>query len=192
VVVVPITRSNDDAGASVVAEATERLERECPPGVRLRVDGREGMRPGEKYAHWELRGVPLRIVVGAKDLAGGNVTVVHRVDGAQETVPLAGLAAQLPSLLEAAQQAIFARARQRLDERSVDVSTLDELIAAFAERPVFATAPMCNTDECEAAVKAAVHALTVRVLRADRPAHGALCIACGEPTDFNALLARSY
>ena len=88
--------------------------------------------------------------------------------------------------------AIFARAHQRLDDRSVDVSTLEELVAAFAERPVFATGPMCNTDECEVAVKAAVHALTVRVLRADRPAHGALCIACGKPTDFNALLARSY
>jgi len=192
VVVVPITRSNDDAGAAMVGDAVARLERECPAGVRLRVDSREGMRPGEKYAHWELRGVPLRIVVGAKDLAGGNVTLVHRVDGAQETVPLAGLAAQLPSLLAASQRAIFDRARKRLDERSVDVSTLDELIAAFAERPVFATAPMCNTNECETAVKGAVHGLTVRVLRADRSANGAPCIACGEPTEFSALLARSY
>ena len=150
------------------------------------------MRPGEKYAHWELRGVPLRIIVGAKDLAGGNVTLVHRVDGAQEAVPLDGLAAQLPQLLDAAQQAIFERARKRLEERSVDVSSLDELVAAFAERPVFATAPMCNTAECETAVKAAVHALTVRVLRSDRPSDGAPCIACGKPADFYALLARSY
>ncbi len=163
-----------------------------PRGVRLRVDDRDGMRPGEKYAHWELRGVPLRIIVGAKDLAGGSVTLVHRVDGAQQTVPLDGLAAQLPQLLDAAQQAIFERARKRLEERSVDVSTLDELVAAFAERPVFATAPMCNTGECETAVKAAVHALTVRVLRSDRPSDGAPCIACGKPADFYALLARSY
>ncbi len=72
------------------------------------------------------------------------------------------------------------------------MSSLDELVAAFAERPVFATAPMCNTEECENAVKNAVHALTVRVLRADRPANGVPCIVCGEPTDFYALLARSY
>ena len=139
-----------------------------------------------------LNGVPLRIVVGAKDLAAGNVTLVHRVDGTQETVPLAGLGAQLPELLAATQQAIFERARTRLDERSVEVATLDELVAAFAERPVFATAPMCNTEECENALKGAVHALTVRVLRADRPATGAPCIACGQPADSNALLARSY
>jgi prolyl-tRNA synthetase len=177
VVVVPITRSN---------------EKECPAGVRLRVDRREGIRPGEKYAHWELRGVPLRIVVGAKDLAGGNVTLVHRIDGTQETVPLAGLASSLPTLLEEAQSAIFERARKRREERSVDVATLDELIAAFAERPVFATAPMCNTSECENAIKGAVHALTVRVLRADRPAAGEPCIACGKPAEYLALLARSY
>jgi prolyl-tRNA synthetase len=192
VVVVPITRSNDEAGAALVEDAAARLERECPAGVRMRIDRREGVRPGEKYAHWELRGVPLRIVVGTKDLTGGDVTLVHRVDGTQETVPLAGLAASLPSLLDAAQRAIFERARQRRDERSVDVSSLEELIAAFADRPVFATAPMCNSDECETAVKNAVHALTVRVLRADRPANGAPCIACGKPADSYALLARSY
>jgi prolyl-tRNA synthetase len=192
VVVVPITRSNDEAGAALVGDAAARLVNECPAGVRLRVDDRDAMRPGEKYAHWELRGVPLRIIVGAKDLAGGNVTLVHRVDGVQETVPLDGLAAQLPQLLDAAQQAIFERARKRLEERSVDVSSLDELVTAFAERPVFATAPMCNTPECETAVKAAVHALTVRVLRSDRTSDGAPCIACGKPADFYALLARSY
>jgi prolyl-tRNA synthetase len=131
VVVVPITRSNDTAGAAVVEEAVTRLERECPHDVRLRVDRREAMRPGEKYAHWELRGVPLRIVAGAKDLADGNVTLVHRVDGTQETMPIAGLAGRLPELLVAAQRAIFERARRRLEERSVDVGTLEELKAAF-------------------------------------------------------------
>jgi prolyl-tRNA synthetase len=131
-------------------------------------------------------------VVGAKDLSAGNVTLVHRVDGTQETVPLTGLAAKLPDLLAAAQQAIFARARTRLDERSVDVASLDELVAAFADRPVFASGPMCNTEECENALKNAVHALTVRVLRADRQPDGAPCIACGKPADSVALLARSY
>ena len=150
------------------------------------------MRPGEKYAHWELRGVPLRIIVGAKDLADGNVTVVHRVDGTQEVRPIAGLADQLPGLLAAAHAAIFERAQHRLEERSVDVATIEELQAAFADRPVFATAPFCNTVECEHVVKDAVHALTVRVLRADRPGGGAPCLACGKPAEFSALLARSY
>ena len=79
-----------------------------------------------------------------------------------------------------------------LDERSVDVASLDELVAAFAERPVFASGPFCNSAECENAVKGAVHAVTVRILRADRSADGAPCLACGEPAEHVALMARAY
>ena len=192
VVVVPISRSNDEESTALVESALTRLEAEAPDGVRMRIDRREGMRPGEKFAEWELRGVPLRITAGAKDLAGGNVTVVRRVDGEQSVVPLEGLAARLPALLDGAQVAIWERACARLEERSVDVASLDELVAAFSERPVFASGPFCDRPECEVAVKSAVHAVTVRNLRADRTADGAPCMACGTPTDHVALIARAY
>jgi prolyl-tRNA synthetase len=192
VVVVPIARSNDDEAARLVEDACARVEREAGAEVRLRVDRREGMRPGEKFAHWELRGVPLRITVGAKDLGGGNVTLVRRVDGEQTVVPLEGLGARLAALLDDTQTVIRARAQRLLDERSVEVRSLDDLVAAFAERPVFASGPFCNSQECEIAVKAAVHAATVRILRADRTADGAPCLACGRPAEHVALIARAY
>ena len=192
VVVVPIVRSNDVEGSSAVEAAVERIEREAGAGVRLRVDRRDGIRPGEKYAHWELRGVPLRIVVGAKDLAEGRVTVVRRVDGAQETLPLDAVASRLPSLLEVAQAALLERARRLLAERSVEVRSLDELIEAFRDRPVFASGPFCNSAECEVRIQESVHALTVRNLRSDRSADRAPCVACGEPADSVALMARAY
>jgi prolyl-tRNA synthetase len=192
VVVVPITRSNDEEAGRAVDDACARIEREAAPEVRLRVDRREGMRPGEKFAHWELRGVPLRITVGAKDLAGGNVTLVRRVDGEQTVVPLDGLGARLPGLLDETQSAIRSRAQKLLDERSVDVTSMGELVAAFAEQPVFASGPFCNRPECEIEIKAAVHAVTVRILRADRTGDGAPCLACGQPTDHIALIGRAY
>jgi prolyl-tRNA synthetase len=192
VVVVPIVRSNDVTGSEAVAAAVQRIERDVPAGVRLRVDRREGIRPGEKYAHWELRGVPLRLVVGAKDLAAGQVTVVRRVDGTQEVVPIDAVAARLPSMLDDAQKAMFQRAGDRMVERSVDVKTIDDLVAAFAERPVFASGPFCEREACELLIKEAVHAVTVRVIRADRSAGGSPCIACGEPADGVALFARAY
>ena len=192
VVVVPITRSGHDDTAQQVDEACARIEREAGADVRLRVDRREAMRPGEKFAHWELRGVPLRITVGAKDLAAGNVTVVRRVDGEQSVLPLEGLGARLPGLLDGAQSATRARAQKLLDERSVEVRSLDDLVTAFADQPVFASGPFCNRPECEAAVKTAVHAATVRNLRADRTADGAPCLACGQPAEDVALIARSY
>ena len=160
--------------------------------MRLTVDRREGIRPSEKYAHWELRGVPLRIVVGAKDLAEQRVTVVRRVDGEALVVPVDAIGARLPEMLKSAQAAIFDAARGRLDSRSVDVTSLDELADAFRERPVFASAPFCNTAECEERVKAAVHAVTVRNLRADRTAGGAPCLACGGAAEDVALIARAY
>ncbi len=192
VVVVPIARSNDEDAARLVEEACARLEREAGADVRLRVDRRDGMRPGEKFAHWELRGVPLRITVGAKDLADGSVTVVRRLDGEQSLLPLDGLGARLQGMLDEAQTATRARAQRLLDERSVDITTIDELAAAFADRPMFASGPFCNSPECEEAVKGAVHALTVRVLRADRAADGAPCLACARPAEAVALMARAY
>jgi prolyl-tRNA synthetase len=192
VVVVPITRSHDDDAARLVEDACVRIEREAPPEVRLRVDRREGMRPGEKFAHWELRGVPLRVTVGAKDLAGGDVTLARRVDSEQSVVPLEGLGGRLPGLLEEAQSATRSRAKKLLDERSVEVRSIGELVAAFAEQPVFASAPFCSRPECETAIKAAVHAASVRILRADRTADGAPCLACRQPADYVALIARAY
>ena len=192
VVVVPIVRSNDEEGSARINDAVAQLERSVPDDVRVRVDRRDGIRPGEKYAHWELRGVPLRVVVGAKDLAEGNVTVVRRVDGDEQRLPLEGLGARLASLLEETQTAMYERAKRELEERSVDVRSLDELRATFESRPVFASGPFCNRAACEVRIKESVHALTVRNLRADRMADGAPCIACGEPADAVALMARAY
>jgi prolyl-tRNA synthetase len=192
VVVVPIARGGDDDATRAVEEACARIEREAAADVRVRVDRREEMRPGEKFAHWELRGVPLRVTVGAKDLAGGNVTVVRRVDGEETLVPLDGLGGRLQAMLDEAQVVTRARAQRMLDERSVDVATLGELVAAFADRPVFASAPFCSRPECEAGIKAAVHAATVRILRADRSGDGRPCLVCEQPAEFVALIARAY
>jgi prolyl-tRNA synthetase len=192
VVVVPIEKSNDPEGQAAVGDAVARVEAALAEVVRLRVDRREGIRPGEKYAHWELRGVPLRVAVGARDLAEGVVTVVRRVDGAETRVPVDQLAARLPGMLDDAQAAIRQRSLQMLEERSREVATVDELRQAFATEPVFANAPFCNRPECEAAIKAAVHAVTVRNLRSDRTADGAPCIGCDQPSEHVALIARAY
>ena len=194
VVVVPIERSNDPDGTEVVRSACERLEREAAGRIRLRVDRREGVRPGEKFAHWELRGVPLRITAGARDLDEGMITVVRRVDAEERRLPLEGLVERLPGLLDAAQEAIRDRSTRLLAERTLEVRSLDELRQAMPDEPpfVFANAPFCNRPECEAAVKAAVHAVSVRNLRSDRSAGGAPCLVCGEPTNWVAVIGKAY
>ena len=193
VIIVPIVRSNDPEGSAAVEEACARIEREAKDlGVRVKVDRRDGIRPGEKYAHWELRGVPLRIAAGARDLAEGKVTVVRRVDGESVQVPVDGVAQRLPAMLDEAQAVLRARAQRMLEERSVEVRTLDELRQAFEAQPVFANAPFCNRPECEQTVTAAVHAITVRNLRADRDGEAGICIGCGQPSRHVAVIARAY
>ena len=193
VVVVPITRSNDPEGVAQVDAAVTAIETEArTAGVRIRVDRREGVRPGEKFAHWELRGVPLRVTVGAKDLAEGVVTVKRRVDGEEWRLAVAEVAPRLPRMLVEAQDATRSRAQRLLEERSREVATLEELAASFAEQDVFANAPFCNSPECEGRVKAVVHAVSVRNLRSDRSAEGAPCLACGRPAEHIALIAKAY
>jgi prolyl-tRNA synthetase len=193
VVVVPIVRSNDSEGSAAVEAACATLESGAKAqSVRLRVDRRDGIRPGDKYAHWELRGVPLRVTVGSRDLAEGRVTLTRRVDGESWTEPLDGIADRLTHILEDSQARTRARAEGLLRDRSVEVRSLDELRAAFEVRPVFASAPFCNRPECEQAINGAAHALTVRNLRRDRSGEAGTCIACGQPSSEVALIARAY
>jgi prolyl-tRNA synthetase len=190
-VVVPVLRSNDPEGSAAVEDACRRIEAGAGD-VRLRVDRREGIRPGEKYAHWELRGAPLRLTVGARDLAEGRVTVTRRVDGESWTEALETVSGRLPALLDEAQARTRSRAAAMMRERTVEVCSLDELRQAFAERPVFANAPFCESPACEEAVTRAAHALTIRVILAERSGEAGRCVACGQPTSETAVIARSY
>src|SRR4029077_700929 len=119
---VPIEKSNDPEGQAAVGDAVAEVEAALADALRLRVARREGSRPGEKYAHGELRGVPLRVAVGARDLAEGVVTVVRRVDGEETRGPVDPLALRLPGMLEEAQAAILQRSLGMLEERSREVT----------------------------------------------------------------------
>lgn len=191
VVVIPIVRSGDDSSAEVLSYV-DALENELrASGIRVKVDRRDGIRPGEKYAHWELRGVPLRLAVGARDLADGVVTVVRRVDGATWTLPKDAVASTMQQSLDEVQQLMRKKSGDFLAETSREATTLEEVTAAFADGPVFVNAPFCDSPACEIQVKAAAHAITVRCLRQDRSTSSA-CVACGETTDQVALIARAY
>ena len=193
VVVVPITRSNDEAGAAVVEEAVAQIERECPAGVRLRVDRRDGMRPGEKYAHWELRGVPLRVVVGAKDLAAGQ-----RDAGAPRRRHPGNRAARRASPRSCP---ICWLRRSRRFSRALERASMS---AASTSRRSTSSSPRSPSAPCSPAVRCATprSARTHSRMRCTRsrfecsaPTASRVvrpCIACGKPADSVALLARSY
>jgi prolyl-tRNA synthetase len=190
VVIVPIAR--EDERADVLAAAAAVADELRSAGVRVRVDDRPELRPGFKFNEWELKGVPLRLELGRRDLADAAVTLARRDTGEKEQVPLARVPAAVGELLAGVQESLFRSAREERERRTLrDPGGYDDLIAYLREARGFAVAPWCGRAECEARVKAD-SAATIRCLPLDEePASGA-CICCGRPAVTPAVWAQAY
>ncbi len=193
-VIVPIFRSEEDRVA--VAGAIETLERSLADvrtvsgPLRWTTDWREES-PGFKFNHWELRGVPLRLEIGPRDVTAGQGVVVRRTDRAKETVPLGALAGDLPGRLVAYQAALFQRA---LDFRAANTHHVDswgDLVAVVAEQGGFVWAHWCGSSACEDRVSTETGA-TIRNIPFDVPAETGRCVVDGRPSEQRVVLAKAY
>ncbi len=186
VVVVPIR-----GDAPEVAEIVSRVEREArAAGVRIAVDRRDE-RPGEKFNRWELKGVPLRLEIGPRDAAAGQVTLVDRLSRERRALPAAGLGDRLNEELERFHGALFGRALEFMTANTFEVETLAELKAHFETRNGFVWAPWCESGECEARVKDETGGVTIRNFDPETEA-GGRCLVCGKPARRRVAFARSY
>jgi prolyl-tRNA synthetase len=183
VVVVPIGDVAEDARA-----AAARL-REA--GLRVELDDREEQRPGWKFNHWELRGVPLRLELGPRDLAAGAGIVVRRDTGERESVPLEGLAGRVGELLADVQAALFADASAFRVAHTIRPATRAEMVEFLAAAGGFAVTPWCGSETCEAEIKAETRA-TIRILSLDGEQPDGPCVACGGEAVDVATWAQSY
>ncbi|MFZ0217805.1 MAG: proline--tRNA ligase [Candidatus Dormiibacterota bacterium] len=189
VVVVPIAR-NDEARAEVRAFVDGWLPEVRGAGLRVHVDWRD-LRPGDKYNHWELKGVPLRLDVGLRDVAAQQVVLVDRLTREKVPTPVTGLASRLREAVDAFQRALFSRALDFRAENTFEVSTLDALLEHFRERNGFVWAPWCGDAACEAKVKELTGGVTTRNFDPDEKASGA-CVVCGRPAVQRVVFARAY
>jgi prolyl-tRNA synthetase len=189
VVVVPIFR--DAAGRELVRAFIETWRREVEAlGVRLRVDWADE-RPGEKFNRWELKGVPVRLEVGPRDVESRQVTMVDRLTREKRPVPAAGLSERLPDELDRFQRALFERALDFRERNTHEVRTLAELVEHFREGTGFVWAPWCGSAECEARVKEETGGVTTRNYDPDAEAEGA-CLVCGRGAAHRIAFARAY
>jgi prolyl-tRNA synthetase len=159
-------------------------------GIRHRVDWREE-RPGDKYAHWELKGVPLRLNVGARDADAGTVEMVDRLSRQRVSVPVSGIGRRLTEELEAFQKKLFGRALEFRRENTFEMSTLDEVVAHFREHGGFVWVPWCGDAACEERVKAEAGGVTIRTIDGEEKASGK-CLVCGKPAKYRVALAKAY
>src|SRR5487761_2029604 len=189
VVIVPIGRADDLGPVLDQAKALAADLRTL--GARVKVDERSGISAGFKFNHWELRGVPLRVELGPRDLASGVVTVANRLTGEKSQLPIARAADDIASQLLHFQTALFERAEQFQKEHSVVTDTYDELVTAVATG--FAFAHFCGGVECEQKIKQDTTA-TPRVVPFNGPRESGHCVVCGDPSGYptRIVFARAY
>jgi len=156
------------------------------------MDEREGMSPGFKFNDWEMRGVPLRMELGPKDVAKGSVVLARRDRPGKEGkafVPQQGIAAAVAQRLEEIQQALYARALAFRKANTVDAAEYGEFKAAVEKG--FALSWWCGASDCEAKIKEETKA-TMRCIPLDQPPGSGKCIYCGQPAKEKAIFAKAY
>jgi len=188
-VIVPIFR--DDAEKSQVMPVVERLKQELG-AFRLKVDDRENLTPGFKYNDWEMRGVPLRIEVGPKDVQKGTVALARRDrpgKAGKSFVSQDNLAEQVAQILADIQRSLLERATAYRDANIHDPQDYEELKQTVVDGWAFSW--WCGSAACEAKVKEDTKA-TTRCIPLEQPGGSGKCIVCGQPASEKVYFARAY
>jgi prolyl-tRNA synthetase len=190
-VIVPIYRKEEERAQ--VIEAGRKMQTElAAAGIRVKLDEREGLTPGFKFNDWEMRGVPLRIELGPKDLANQAAVLARRDRPGKEgktTAKLAGLAGAVTSLLDEIQQSLHDRALAFRQANTVEAGSYDELKVAVEKG--FAFAYWCGSGECEEKIKEETKA-TLRCIPIEGGAGSGKCVYCGKPAVERGYFARAY
>ncbi|HRN68596.1 MAG TPA: proline--tRNA ligase [Promineifilum sp.] len=191
VVIVPIFKS--DAEQAAVMEAADRIFAELKAaGVRVKLDDRDNVSPGFKFNDWEMRGVPVRIEIGPRDVENKSVALARRDRLGKEGksfIPQANLVVEVEQLLVAIQSSLLQRATEYRDAHIHEPANYDEFRQIIADG--WAYAWWCGRAECEAKIKEETRA-TTRCIPANQPDEHGACIYCGRPASERVYFARAY
>lgn len=190
VVIVPIW--HDEGEKAQVLTAVETITGEFGEAMRYKVDGREEYSPGWKFNDWEMRGVPLRIEIGPKDVAQGQVTLARRdVAGraGKSSAPMGGLVGRVREMLDEIQANLFAQALQFREDNTSEPTDYEEFKIAVENG--FARSYWCGSAECEAVIKDETKA-TIRCIPFNQDGEKGRCIYCGHEAAETVIFARAY
>jgi prolyl-tRNA synthetase len=191
VVIVPIFKTDEEKRS--VFEAAQKIRAEMiAAGIRVKMDERDGMSPGFKFNDWEMRGVPLRVELGPKDVASGNAVLSRRDRPGREgkvSVPQQGIAAIVEKLLVEIQDALFQRALDFRNSNTAEPKDYEEFKVAVEKG--FALSHWCGSADCEAKIKEETKA-TMRCIPLEQTAGPGKCIYCGQSAPERAIFAKAY
>jgi prolyl-tRNA synthetase len=189
VVIVPIPRGNWQE--TVLPKAREIQAALVGHGVRVMLDDRDAYTPGWKFAEWELRGVPVRVEIGPKDIEKSQVVLARRDTRTKSSAPVESLVSTVTELLGDIQQSLFRRALAFREEHTTRVATYDEFKDVMEGRPGFVIAGWCGGADCEAQIKAETQA-TLRNIPFGSARVSGTCVRCGKPSSAEAWFAKAY
>ena len=187
VVIVPIPKPSPEImeAAEIIAKALRSLN------IRVKIDKDETKRPGFKFAEYEMTGVPVRIGIGARDLAEGKVEIARRDTKEKLSVNTEGVAEYIKNLLEDIQNNLFTRAKTYRENMTTKVDTLEEFTHTLDEKGGFILAHWDGSGETEEKIKELTKA-TIRCIPIDNDLEEGSCIFTGKPSTQRVIFARAY
>jgi prolyl-tRNA synthetase len=190
VVFVPIYKSDEERDA-VLGKMDEMAADLKKAGLLVKVDARDTHKPGYKFAEWEQKGVPVRLALGPRDLASGNIELARRDTKTKEVVSMEGLADRLVALMDEIQQSLYDKALKYQKEKTYTVNNWDEFLDVIETKQGFAYAHWDGTGETEEKIKEATKA-TIRCIPLDSVLEEGVCVFSGKPSTQRVLFAKAY
>lgn len=189
VVIIPIHKT-DEQLAAILEKAQTIADKLKQKGISVKIDDNDNKKPGWKFAEYELKGVPVRLALGSRDLENGTVEVARRDELTKETRNLEGIEDYIQELLQQIQESIYQKALRFRDEHIYKVDNYEEFKEKVKEGGFF----LCHwdgTEETEAKIKEETQA-TIRCIPMDFPQEEGKCMVTGRPSRGRVLIARSY
>ena len=190
VVIVPIYKG-DEQKEKIGAKANEIITQLKALGIRVKYDDNENARPGWKFAEYELKGVPVRLALGARDLENNLVEVARRDTKEKQSISFDDVIEHIKNLLEEIQQNLFNKARAYREEHTTKADNWDEFEKLLDEKGGFISAHWDGTPKTEEAIKEKTKA-TIRCIPLNNPQEKGSCILTGKPSKERVLFARAY
>ena len=190
VVIVPIYRS-DEEFEKISEVANELVLKLKKRDISVKYDNRDTQRPGFKFAEYEMKGVPIRLALGGRDLENGTIEIARRDTKEKSTISRENLDQHIEDLLEEIQQAIYNKALNFRAENTREVNTYDEFKSVLDEKAGFVSAHWDGTSETEKQIKDETKA-TIRCIPLNNKLEEGVCIVTGKPSTQRVLFARAY
>ena len=186
VVIVPIRQD-----AEGILEKCHEIEAKLKSmGLRVKVDESDHT-PGWKFAQWEMKGVPVRLELGPRDLANNTVVMTKRVNGEKVSASIEEIEEAIPSLLQTVHEEMYQKAKAYLDSHIDEAHSLEELNEKL-DKGGYVKMAFCGSIECEDKIKEITNGGTARCIAVDAPEEGSVCPVCGKKNTLVAYFAKAY